>query len=69
MVQDTEIWDHAKPMSLPVDVFNGKSFRNIYIGLKVDHVDVDAFLSSHQTLEELNLSCLSWVDCVMPLRM
>ena len=69
MLQDPEIWDNAKPMSLPVDIFNGKSFRNIWISLKVDHVDADAFLSSHETVEELYLSGPGWVDGVMPLRM
>ena len=69
ILQDPEIWDNAKPMSLPVDIFNGKSFRNIWISLKVDHVDADAFLSSHETVEELYLSGPGWVDGVMPLRM
>ena len=67
--QGQDIWDNAKPISLPFDIFNGKSFRSIYMGLKVDHVDADAFLSSHQTLEQLSLSGPGWVDGVMPLRM
>ena len=74
MLQDPEIWDDAKPMSIPADIFNGKSFRYIWISLKVDHVDADAFLSSHQTLEQLSLSGPrllgpDWVYGVMPLRM
>ena len=69
MLQDPVIWNNAKPMGLPVDIFNGKSFRNIWISLKVDHVDDDAFLSSYQTVEELYLSGPGWVDGVMPLKM
>ena len=62
------IWDNFKPISIPRDIFNGKSFRHISIDLKVDHVDVDAFLSSYQTVEELSLSGPGGV-WVMPLRM
>ena len=69
MLQDPETWDNSKRMSIPGDIFNGKSFRNIWISLKVDHVDVDAFLSSYQTVEELYLSGPGWVDGFMPLRM
>ena len=56
MVQDQEIWDNSKPMSLPRDVFNGKSFRDIWIGFKVGLVDLEAFLSSYQTVESLYIS-------------
>ena len=69
MVQDPEIWDNSNPISLPRDIFNGKSFRNIWIDFKVGHVDTEAFLSSYQTIESLYISAPGWVTAVNTIKM
>ena len=33
MVQDPEIWDNSNPISIPRDIFNGKSFQYLLMKL------------------------------------
>ena len=69
MVQDEDIWDNSNPISIPRDIFNGKSFRNIWIDFKVGQLDTEAFLSSYQTVEELSISGPGWVTAVNTMKM
>ena len=45
-----------------MDVFNGKSAKDIWIDIKLDFVDPQAFLSSHSRLEFLEIGGPGMVD-------
>ena len=60
--QDQYVWESSIPISLPVDVFNGKSAKDIWIDIKLDFVDPQAFLSSHSRLEFLEIGGPGMVD-------
>ena len=64
IVNNPDVWDSSNPIPIPRDIFNGKSFRDIWISVKVADVDPDAFLSSHSRVEGLSINGGSRVDAI-----
>ena len=72
LVTDPDVWNSSKPLSIPRDIFNGKSFNHIVVHMKVADVDPDAFLSSHSRVETLSINSgagnvLDAIDAINPI--
>ena len=69
MNNDVNLWNKSEPLEIPADFFCGKKIRNIWIYVKVSEVHEEAFVASHEILEELSISGGTNIDSIQPLEM